>query len=422
MQTNFSPIIITESDLEVRKNKWLDYFETNLKKTSNICRFTLDCIDSVTLKHKLFTTQSKQEFENSLSFYTQLKAAKWVMFHDYEASESLFNLSLIYGTHPEMVKTSVQIEFKKHPDYISKTTVNNLFNALFINHDIPMVLVDNIENLSAHEIGILFHITQGKNIRSYPSLDLELSKKEAHLFHTLTDLKIDLSEHTLKKYVAICKVIKSKPHDKYYRSVFFRVCKLFSFEIDVFILDIAFWQYAYTYMSNWTFNPHQLTLTSVMDYIEHMRYTTTNFTLKGRTQPSLTRDINAWHRNLELNKLGPLLNTKWKGINKNDSTLTINDNTYSFTQITTGKRLYEEGKTLQHCVTSYIQYCMDGQIAIWNMTESHKDSKTGLTLEISNNEIIQVSGFDNRKPYQNEILAIQTWAKQNNIRYSSQTF
>jgi len=417
MHINANNYILNESDLENRKDKWLDYFNTNFKKSSNIYRFTIDTIDSVTHKHKLFTTQSNQEFENSLRFYTQLRATKWFTFSNYEASESLFNLSLIYGTHPEMVKTSIQIEFKKHADYISKTTVNNLFNALFINHDIPMVLVDNIENLSAHEIGILFHITQGKNIRSYPVLDLALSKKEAHLFHTLTDLKIDLSEDTLKKYVAICKVIKSKPHDKYYRSAFFRVCKLFSFEIDVFIIDIAFWQYVYSYMSNWTFSPHQLTLTSVMDYIEHMRYTKKNFTLKDRTQQSLEKDINAWHKATELNKLGPLLSTKWKGININDSTLTINTNTYSFTQIITGERLYEEGKTLQHCVTSYVQYCMDGQIAIWNMVESSKDAKTGLTIEISNNEIIQVSGFDNRKPYQNEILVIQTWAKQNNIKY-----
>lgn len=71
--------------------------------------------------------------------------------------------------------------------------------------------------------------------------------------------------------------------------------------------------------------------------------------------------------------------------------------------------LKKEGDTLNHCVASYIKRVIDGECLIYFLRINKDESL--ITFEVRHNDIVQVRGLHNRKPTENEVKALQDFAK-----------
>ena len=80
---------------------------------------------------------------------------------------------------------------------------------------------------------------------------------------------------------------------------------------------------------------------------------------------------------------------------------------------------------MAHCVFSYHGRIAEGYTSIWSLTMEDGQGETGnwalLTIEVHNNtrDIVQVRGRFNRAPTREEMLIVQRWAGENNLRIST---
>jgi len=108
---------------------------------------------------------------------------------------------------------------------------------------------------------------------------------------------------------------------------------------------------------------------------------------------------------------------KFSFINKN--VIKNKDKIWKFTQITTGKLLYEEGKYMHNCCFSYIDRCINGDCAIFSLRCYDKEiviDKKSATIEITENKkLIQARGRFNKELDKETVDIIDQWKDENGI-------
>ena len=81
--------------------------------------------------------------------------------------------------------------------------------------------------------------------------------------------------------------------------------------------------------------------------------------------------------------------------------------------------MFEEGRTMRHCVASYQRLCVSGASAIWSMgVERDNCRRKGvLTVEVAvrRKAICQVRGKSNRMPTEKEMGILRRWAVQEGL-------
>lgn len=66
---------------------------------------------------------------------------------------------------------------------------------------------------------------------------------------------------------------------------------------------------------------------------------------------------------------------------------------------------------MRHCVYSYIYMCEEGNCSIWSLLKTENTVlKNYLTIEIQDNEIVQVRGKYNSYPTKEDNMIIKEWA------------
>ena len=94
---------------------------------------------------------------------------------------------------------------------------------------------------------------------------------------------------------------------------------------------------------------------------------------------------------------------------------------WRFRQIKTGNDLFAEGQRQHHCVASYKQRCMSGDVSIWSLTCEYPlgHLNKGVTIELRRSGVImQCRGFANRLPYTNELAMLKRWALEHGLSWA----
>lgn len=97
--------------------------------------------------------------------------------------------------------------------------------------------------------------------------------------------------------------------------------------------------------------------------------------------------------------------------------LLFNDKDYSILLPTTTSDIVDEGMNLSHCVASYVNKVINDETTILFMRDNNAIDESLITIEVRNDEIIQVRGFGNRKPNKDEVKFIKKWAKNKKIKF-----
>ena len=81
--------------------------------------------------------------------------------------------------------------------------------------------------------------------------------------------------------------------------------------------------------------------------------------------------------------------------------------------------MISEGKLLSHCVASYVDDVINGKCKILFMRKTDSLESSLLTIEIRENNIIQIKGFGNRHHTEAEDLFIKKWAEKKELRITA---
>ena len=171
------------------------------------------------------------------------------------------------------------------------------------------------------------------------------------------------------------------------------------------------------------------TFSDIMDYImdvvapDEYKYSYKNtyeYDFKGRTLSSLIKASNAWHKDQLLKEYSkdkrtfPTFHTE---INQYE----VDNDLWSFEQISNSLALYKEGNAMKHCVSSYSRRCITGECFIFSLS-SIVNSRVA-TIEIrKDGTIVQARGKCNQVPSLKVISLIKKWAYENKINIGQHVF
>ena len=206
--------------------------------------------------------------------------------------------------------------------------------------------------------------------------------------------------------------------------------------------ELGFWREVARF-----FCAHPTTVEQMDDFRDYLAYChrrNPEFSLRGRTLPSLGRQMHEWHRELEAighieaarrraeaararargQTLAPEVSGgSWSGAAIADwlwSRATkdpLKREEYVVTQLRTAADLVAETRAMRHCVASYAPRCIAGHASIWSLRRrAAGNTERLLTIELDRqNRAIQVRGFANRTPRTEERKLLERWAKARGI-------
>jgi hypothetical protein len=158
----------------------------------------------------------------------------------------------------------------------------------------------------------------------------------------------------------------------------------------------------------------------LIDFLRVARDEDHDFSLKGRTLAALRRRMEDWHR--ALRKQQAICGGGWQGSALPDVEYRAgreeNVAIWRFRQIKTGNDLFREGQRMHHCVASYKQCCMSGEVSIWSLACEYPRGhlNKGVTIELrKSGVIVQCRGFANRLPHANELAMVKRWASEHEL-------
>lgn len=367
--------------------------------------------------YEIIKNNSKKDvnFREIISF---LLSKRSTMVNDEKLMKSLVNIANNYNKKIRELNT---LKFKSHN--IDKQ-FNELVYHLFCKYKVPNFLYRCWFGKIKY-IDWFIELGQGKNIRKCENLPIPLTKKMAYYFTQAPDelepleairhaqiLNLGGTFRNTKGILATKLGINFK-NDEFWLTVF-------KFFIDNPMLDTA--QYG-----------------NIIDYINEIKYQNRlvnigglnkvagpekpNFSMKQRNVDTLLNDVEKWHK--ALNKTGKDNDGYWKGLPIEDFSITVGKDEhkkyYEIKQLLTKKQLYNEGKALCHCVSSYSNSCARGYTSIFSFStfEYGIVEKKILTIEVSNNkQVIQIRGKNNREPNANEMFIVNKWISENNLKMS----
>ncbi|TGE28160.1 PcfJ domain-containing protein [Hymenobacter metallicola] len=141
------------------------------------------------------------------------------------------------------------------------------------------------------------------------------------------------------------------------------------------------------------------------------------FSLKGRSMHSLLAHTAQWHQHLSQAARRPpepslTLSTSWEPLPVPDFA-GGGKFPVRITQLRTYGELLTEGRSLRHCVASYLDACRRGRSGIFSLT---LNGTRTVTLEVqANRTVVQARGLFNRRPNDEEALWVQRWAAHNRL-------
>lgn len=321
-----------------------------------------------------------------------------------------------------------EISWKEASNWLLK----DLLQFLFGYYSVPMFMNQAWENGDKKSIEWYLHLVNGKNIRKAKDLPVNLTKKMAHHF---LESSVEYSITQAFYYGQIIALGGS--------TALFKA--LMAAKLNQLVRDQEFWLELIRFLVN---NPEFLAEHQVgplVDFVVAQRYEEalrlneegelatqeeqlTEFSLKGRTYRSLMRMIREWHRWLNdaeqyqqvLDEYGQTV-VSWNHSVMDDFHYFPRKRSlqwYAIHQITDSQALFEEGRDMSHCVSSYLSRCTSGYCSIWGlvMHDLFRATTKMITIElIDDKRVVQARGAYNRMPNSGEMQVIQTWAREEKL-------
>ena len=148
------------------------------------------------------------------------------------------------------------------------------------------------------------------------------------------------------------------------------------------------------------------------------------FSMKGRTVPSILRLMRDWHRRLAISGAGfAWTPSRLRPMVVEDASLdeSVPPKRWQMVELTNSLQLRTEGAALHHCVASYAGLCQRGISRIWSLRcRQGEKIQHVLTIEIDpkRHAIVQARGRANSPPSGKPLRLLEDWAHRERLRLS----
>jgi hypothetical protein len=377
----------------------------------------------VFLKDKI----ERERVKEALEFFVKIKAYKMLKEYNKTISQIL-KMNLFW------VRDISTWEWTSRNTY--KQT-KSLIEHLFCKYEVPefMFQVWTEKNLNNKHLEWFFQLASGESARNLLKFPIPITKRMAHEF-----INTPFPGYSIDDAIRRSQVLSMGGEPRLADAIMMSRLRHEFTNNDFWATVIQF--FINTPMINLD------EVGAIIDYINEKKYTQTRvvvdgiatyrpempgFTMKGRNVETLIRDTHEWHK--ELNRLRrqagatgsyhykPDLTSKWQRSlvkpfkfveGKNEK-----QKIWNILEITNASDLYDEGKSMHHCVYSYLSSCISGKCSIFSLKLF---GISMATIEVRDSRAVQIRGSHNKKPDDKEIAIINNWSKEENIEITKYAF
>jgi len=382
--------------------------------------------------------------ENKIKIYQLLKTIKeQKAFQMFSNSDTLRAFERLLKYHYTWIRSPLQWKRVSRNPY---RQVESLITHLTCRHKLPQFLYNswysNTEVSFNKKTWFIF-LAEGNSAKNLPGLYFGWTKKMAHEFMQTPD-NLGLKEGVIRA------VTKANGGDDRLASYFY-IDKILNGIFDTKILTSEFWASFIEYFSKQGMFDYEH-ISHIADYVYHIKFDRSlnrqpekpNFDIRKKNLTTLINEADLW--TIQLNHLARAagmarraggvdiaksqlnyLNTSWKPsgwahgwkysrkvkIGKSKHELI-----YEMIELCNGSQLLEEGRTMNHCVYSYVGSCSQGRCRIFSLRERSTKSSV-LTIEVRGDVISQIRGKGNRKMDADESILVRDWALNAGCTFSS---
>jgi PcfJ-like protein len=281
--------------------------------------------------------------------------------------------------------------------------VHELAYYLFCHYAVPEFLYKAFfETSNMRFINWFIHIGTGKRIRDLAALPFPFTQKMGHYFLQAP------SKFSIQEALRWAQVKGLNGDDKLAERVAYSWLSTKPYE------DENFWEaFIRVIVQGGMFNHDKLT--ELIDYVRETKRENRIFDLKGRTLQSLLRHSDEWHKKATLIRGAQF----WSPSGIEGYKLEKKQEVVIVEELTGSKLLADEGRSMRHCVASYVHYCVTGKSAIFSMRKYTMgillETMATIEVNLSLKRVVQAKGKMNRKISDEAKKHLEHWANKNEL-------
>ncbi len=289
--------------------------------------------------------------------------------------------------------------------------VKDLVKHCFATYYVPAFMYEAWFNTNRKYMSWFIDLGRGNSVKSLTKVPVRLTKKGAHYFLQAPasyTVEMALRSAQALSYGTDALVAERIAHSSLSRN---------NFEQE------NFWETVIQFFMKQTmldFNK----MNEILDYLADCIRNNHNYSIKGRTITSLTRQSDEWHvaqaihsaSTVDLFTWNPLLNSSLIIRTKQEK----DTKKYRLFELCSSKELIAEGKKMNHCVASYARSCVVKVTSIFTLrcTSFLKGSETLATIEVhtGSQTIVQAKARFNKPISAIAKKIINDWAAQHDLK------
>lgn len=360
----------------------------------------------------------RERVRQALEYFVKIKAFK--LLKEYNSTIcAILKMNLFW------IRDISTLEFKSKNTYKQLKT---LLEHVFCEYEVPEFMFQSWteKNSPSLHLDWFLHLAGGGSAKQLHKYPIAATKKMLHEFITTPFPGYSISDAVRRSQVLglggderlANAILMSRLRNEFSNNDFWTTVIQFFVGIPMLNLDEV--GTIIDYINEQKFVPTRVIVNGIATY----RAENPNFSMKGRNLENLIRDTHAWHRQLaQLRRQAggntgtstsykPDLTSKWTRTHVKPFNVTEGkkekQKIWSITEITNAAELYDEGKSMRHCVYSYLKSCIDGKCSIFSL---RLFGTSVATIEVRGTMAVQIRGPRNQRPTEKELSLINDWAK-----------
>jgi len=299
----------------------------------------------------------------------------------------------------------------KRKSHNPEKQLKDIAKHCFVKYKVPAFMYEVWLDTNRKYMSWFIELARGNSVKSLSKVPVKLTKKSAHYF-----LQAPASytiEMALRRAQALAHGTDELVAERIAHSSLSRN----NFEHEVF------WETVIQFFMNQTmldFNK----MGEIIDYLADCIRNNAEYTIKGRTIVSLTRQSDEWHvaqaihsaSMVELFTWNPLLNSSFIMRTKQEKDV----KKYRLFELCSSKELIVEGKKMNHCVASYARSCCVKVTSIFTLrcTSFLKGEETLATIEVDTRSktIVQAKARFNKPISAAAKKIMKDWAAHHDLK------
>lgn len=407
----------------VRFLNWLTYLVESSFLRSKLYNELLDTIIWATGEKLFLFSQTQYQFD-TCKYYLDIIFKADINFIHIQKCREAFLCICILAERPDLQISSFTKGLPLLENVFDPKGVQ-FFDHLFHDNSRPLFFKEHFTDCCFDQLQLLIGLLEGKSPRKLLAPQFLISKKENALLHSFPLDLTSFHSEVVERYVVAVKLLKEEPEAILTLQSILEMSHKFEDDLEVFAADLPFWKNAFRLLAR---GGEQLNnfadVRSIVDYLEYQRYGREegvgDYSLKGRTLYSLLCAVEVWHQDAIFSHSQNDLKQTWSPLGIPEYRRSNSNTIYRITEITSGKRLLEESRAMQHCVFSYLEMCRTGRTHIFSLTEEKYINGTlkinfKVTIQVTKRKLVQAYGNGNSLPPKELLTLISDWCYKNGI-------